>query len=64
MVILRTDYWKIIGAIKDGAMALVQKPLLALVACCNEEAVSLDPNAALLINKRRSNRQGSETVQV
>ncbi len=29
---------------------------------CNEEAVSLDPNAALLINKRRSNRQGSETV--
>ncbi len=29
---------------------------------CNQEAVSLDPNAALLINKRRSNRQGSETI--
>ncbi len=29
---------------------------------CNEEAVSLDPNAALIINKRRSDRQGSETV--
>ncbi len=33
-----------------------------IVYCCNEEAVSLDPNAALFINKRRSNRQGSETV--
>ncbi len=28
---------------------------------CNEEAVSLDPNAALLINKRRSDRQSSVT---
>ncbi len=28
----------------------------------NEEAVSLDQYAALLINKRRSDRQGSETV--
>ncbi len=28
----------------------------------NEEAVSLEPNAALVINKRRSDRQGSETV--
>ncbi len=29
---------------------------------CNEEAVSLDPNAALLNNKARSNRQGSMAV--
>ncbi len=36
--------------------------ILEIIRYCNEEAVSLDPNAALLINKRRSNRQDSETV--
>ncbi len=29
---------------------------------CNEEAVSLDSNAALLNNKATSNRQGSEAI--
>ncbi len=29
---------------------------------CNEEAVALDSNAALLNNKARSNRQGSEAI--
>ncbi len=29
---------------------------------CNEEAVLLDSNAALLNNKTRSNRQGSEAI--
>ncbi len=38
------------------------KECRVIVYCCNEEAVLLDPNAALFINKRRSNRQGSETV--
>ncbi len=33
-----------------------------VVNSCNEEAVSLDSNAALLNNKARSNRQGSEAI--
>ncbi len=41
---------------------MIQCPIICSSTMCNEEEVSLDSNAALLNNKARSNRQGSEAI--
>ncbi len=48
--------------LSDLPEQIIQRHSVRGVCNCNEEAVSLDPNAALLNNKARSNRQGSEAI--
>ncbi len=59
------EYNYVMKAIPTGLMMLMRSYMLSYNICrsepvlclCNEEEVSLDPNAALLNNKARSNRQ-------